>query len=130
MVPLTRLDDAEPLLALSGRVSDRLSARTSTGYAFLGNLDRHLHVHVLPRYASARRVPGIEFVDRGYPGHYALSADRRALPSREEHADRHQTLMRRALGSLRLLVEHDPTQPRQSFVPARTNLGNPLRDFI
>jgi diadenosine tetraphosphate (Ap4A) HIT family hydrolase len=41
-------------------------------FAFLGNVERHLHLHVLPRYASSRRVIGLTFTDPGYPGHYAL----------------------------------------------------------
>jgi diadenosine tetraphosphate (Ap4A) HIT family hydrolase len=35
-------------------------------------VERHLHLHVLPRYASARVVIGLTFTDPGYPGHYAL----------------------------------------------------------
>ncbi len=41
-------------------------------FAFLGNVERHLHLHVLPRYASGRVVIGLTFTDPGYPGHYAL----------------------------------------------------------
>ncbi len=36
----------------------------------------------------------------------------------------HDRLLRS--GPLCLLIEHDLTQPRQSFVPARPNLGNPF----
>ena len=41
-------------------------------FAFLGNVERHLHLHVLPRYAASRTVIGRTFTDPGYPGHYAL----------------------------------------------------------
>jgi diadenosine tetraphosphate (Ap4A) HIT family hydrolase len=41
-------------------------------FAFLGNVERHLHLHVLPRYASKRVAIGQTFTDPGYPGHYAL----------------------------------------------------------
>jgi diadenosine tetraphosphate (Ap4A) HIT family hydrolase len=41
-------------------------------FAFLGNVERHLHLHVLPRYASSRTAIGLTFTDPGYPGHYAL----------------------------------------------------------
>lgn len=40
-------------------------------YAFLQNQDRHVHLHVIPRYASDRRFAGMDFVDPDYPGHYA-----------------------------------------------------------
>jgi diadenosine tetraphosphate (Ap4A) HIT family hydrolase len=35
-------------------------------------VERHLHLHVLPRYAGSRTVIGLTFADPGYPGHYAL----------------------------------------------------------
>jgi diadenosine tetraphosphate (Ap4A) HIT family hydrolase len=41
-------------------------------FAFLGNVERHLHLHVLPRYAASRTVIRRTFTDPGYPGHYAL----------------------------------------------------------
>ena len=43
-------------------------------FAFLGNIDRHLHLHVMPRYAAPRTVDGVDFTDDGWPGHYALRA--------------------------------------------------------
>ncbi len=33
-------------------------------YMFLGNLDRHVHLHMIPRYATPRVMQGWEFVDR------------------------------------------------------------------
>jgi diadenosine tetraphosphate (Ap4A) HIT family hydrolase len=39
-------------------------------YAFLQNQDRHAHLHVIPRYASARVFAGIEFADPDWPDHY------------------------------------------------------------
>ncbi|HXC79283.1 MAG TPA: HIT family protein [Candidatus Acidoferrum sp.] len=41
-------------------------------YAFLQNQDRHVHLHVIPRYASERSVGGQAFGDAGWPGHYEL----------------------------------------------------------
>jgi diadenosine tetraphosphate (Ap4A) HIT family hydrolase len=38
-------------------------------YAFLQNQDRHVHLHVIPRYASARMVAGVAFDDPDWPGH-------------------------------------------------------------
>ena len=36
-------------------------------YAFLQNQDRHVHLHVIPRYANARRFADIDFTDPDYP---------------------------------------------------------------
>lgn len=41
-------------------------------YAFLQNQDRHVHLHVIPRYAAARRLAGLEFGDPDYPSHYRV----------------------------------------------------------
>ncbi len=39
-------------------------------YAFLGNGVRHLHCHVIPRYASERHFVGYEFRDERYGHNY------------------------------------------------------------
>jgi diadenosine tetraphosphate (Ap4A) HIT family hydrolase len=44
-------------------------------YAFLQNADRHVHLHVIPRYSFEREFAGIRFEDPDWPGHY--------LPGRE-----------------------------------------------
>jgi diadenosine tetraphosphate (Ap4A) HIT family hydrolase len=36
-------------------------------YAFLQNQDRHIHLHVIPRYAGPRAAADIEFTDPDYP---------------------------------------------------------------
>lgn len=41
-------------------------------YAFLQNQDRHVHLHVIPRYAAARHWQGQRFEDPDYPAHYAV----------------------------------------------------------
>lgn len=41
-------------------------------YAFLQNQDRHVHLHVVPRYATPRTVRGQSFVDSTWPDHYAV----------------------------------------------------------
>lgn len=48
-------------------------------YVFLQNQDRHVHLHVVPRYAGERRLAGIGFDDPGYPGHYRLDDPPRLL---------------------------------------------------
>ncbi len=48
-------------------------------YAFLQNQDRHVHLHVIPRYATARLVADLRFEDPDYPGHYAVPGPERRL---------------------------------------------------
>ncbi len=48
-------------------------------YAFLQNLDRHVHLHVLPRYAESREFSGEVFEDGRYPDHYDPFSDPRPL---------------------------------------------------
>jgi len=42
-------------------------------YLALMMVDKHVHFHVIPRYASAREVCGIAFADSGWPKQPALS---------------------------------------------------------
>lgn len=44
-------------------------------YAFLGNIDRHLHAHFIPRYASVREFSGIVFEDKLYGKNYKNDPD-------------------------------------------------------
>jgi diadenosine tetraphosphate (Ap4A) HIT family hydrolase len=43
-------------------------------YLMLMMVDPHVHFHVLPRYAGARRFEGVDFEDRGWPGPPDLKA--------------------------------------------------------
>lgn len=45
-------------------------------YAFLQNQDRHVHLHVIPRYQSPRWLAGTEFKDADYPDHYRVPGAR------------------------------------------------------
>ena len=47
-------------------------------YAFLQNQDRHVHLHVIPRYASPRKVGVAVFDDAAYPDHYRPGEELRA----------------------------------------------------
>jgi diadenosine tetraphosphate (Ap4A) HIT family hydrolase len=46
---------------------------------FLQNQNRHVHLHIVPRYAGERRLAGISFDDPGYPGHYRVDGPPRLL---------------------------------------------------
>jgi diadenosine tetraphosphate (Ap4A) HIT family hydrolase len=39
-------------------------------YSFLMNLDRHVHLHVIPRYVGMRELAGATFEDPEYPDAY------------------------------------------------------------
>jgi len=41
-------------------------------YAFMQNQDRHVHMHIIPRYQGQRDFAGIVFEDASYPGHYLV----------------------------------------------------------
>lgn len=43
-------------------------------YSFLMNLDRHVHLHVIPRYVGMRQLAGVKFADPDYPDAYAASS--------------------------------------------------------
>ncbi len=46
-------------------------------YAFLQNQDRHVHLHVTPRYAGSRAVGELAFDDPAYPDHHRPGEERR-----------------------------------------------------
>jgi diadenosine tetraphosphate (Ap4A) HIT family hydrolase len=48
--------------------------------AFLQNQDRHVHLHVIPRYAGTRTVAGNEFADPDWPDHYRPGVEYIAPP--------------------------------------------------
>ena len=48
-------------------------------YAFLHNQDRHVHLHIIPRYAQPRDVAGLRFEDPDYPDHYAVPSPERRV---------------------------------------------------
>lgn len=61
-------------LAAFGSAVDDLERRLRAAFAFdkinyllLMMVDRHLHFHVLPRYATARRFAGMEWPDAAWP---------------------------------------------------------------
>lgn len=39
-------------------------------YAMLGNIVRHLHLHIIPRYKTERTFEGIKFIDENWGKHY------------------------------------------------------------
>src|SRR6516165_2163054 len=66
-------------LAYSARALVLAFAPDHFNYAFLQNQDRHVHCHVIARYATVRTFAGLSFEDPDYPGHYAVPAPSRRL---------------------------------------------------
>jgi diadenosine tetraphosphate (Ap4A) HIT family hydrolase len=64
-------------------------------YAFLQNKDRHVHLHIIPRYATQREIAGLCIDDPDYPGHYAVPAPERRLT--RDQGERVVALLRTAL---------------------------------
>jgi diadenosine tetraphosphate (Ap4A) HIT family hydrolase len=60
-------------------------------YAFLQNQDRHVHMHIYPRYAGPRTFDGLAFTDPDYPSHYSVPGESRRL-SAEQYTRIAQTL--------------------------------------
>jgi diadenosine tetraphosphate (Ap4A) HIT family hydrolase len=52
-------------------------------YAFLMNLDPHVHLHVIPRYIGTREFAGVEFTDPDYPDRYRAPPAPTEATSRE-----------------------------------------------
>jgi diadenosine tetraphosphate (Ap4A) HIT family hydrolase len=61
---------------LTGRLQEAFSP-DHFNYAFLQNGDRHIHLHVIPRYEQPRRFADTDFSDSDYPGHYTPGVERR-----------------------------------------------------
>ena len=65
-------------------------------YAFLQNQDRHIHLHLIPRYDGPVRFGGCVFEDPDYPAHYSVPAPQNRVPE--------ETLARIA-GEIRIHLE-------------------------
>lgn len=55
---------------------DRLWSPDHYNYAFLMNLDRQVHFHIIPRYRDKRELAGLTFTDPDFGSHYALDPAR------------------------------------------------------
>jgi diadenosine tetraphosphate (Ap4A) HIT family hydrolase len=67
-----------------GWAIDRLSTTFHPDHfncAFLQNQDRHVHLHVIPRYATTRTFAGQEFADPDWPDHYRPGVEYIAPPN-------------------------------------------------
>jgi diadenosine tetraphosphate (Ap4A) HIT family hydrolase len=72
--------DLHEQLALATKLLEEAFRPDHFNYAFLQNQDRHVHMHIIPRYKGQRYFAGIAFEDTGYPGHYLFDMSSRKLP--------------------------------------------------
>ena len=82
------------------RVTDALNKHFQPdhfNYVFLQNQDRHVHMHIYPRYAQARLFAGVTFDDPDYPSHYTVPGPSRQL-LREQQAMIAETLQKTLAG--------------------------------
>ena len=69
-------DEGAALPAMAARIEAALArvvAPERINYLMLMMVDRHVHFHVVPRYADPRNWGNREFIDTGWPGVPALS---------------------------------------------------------
>jgi len=72
-------DELAELWQFAARARAALSARWEPdhfNFAFLMNVDRQVHFHVIPRYRARREFAGGSFADPTFGGHYAVGPDR------------------------------------------------------
>jgi diadenosine tetraphosphate (Ap4A) HIT family hydrolase len=62
--------DLHPQIAKSRHVLTRAFSPDHFNHVFLQNQDRHVHMHIVPRYRSSRSFQGALFTDEEWPGHY------------------------------------------------------------
>jgi diadenosine tetraphosphate (Ap4A) HIT family hydrolase len=81
-------------------------------YAFLQNQDRHIHLHIIPRYDEPRVFAGVTFDDSDYPSHYAVPAPSRYLTQGQFTAlaeQLRQLFAQTAVGAAGVESEHPPS---------------------
>ena len=83
-IPELTDEEWQDLHAQLSSITERLDRGFSPdhyNYAFLQNADRHVHLHVIPRYAAPRELAGERFDDPDYPGHYLPGRERPVSPA-------------------------------------------------
>lgn len=68
-----------PEIARATAVLDGLFAPDQYNVAFLMNLDRHVHLHIVPRYEAPREWGGATFPDQHFGG--LFGTEQRPLPA-------------------------------------------------
>lgn len=82
---VTALDDEEviDLWTMTRHVRAALDGLWSPdhyNFAFLMNVDKQVHFHVIPRYVAPRMFQGQTFTDPSFGAHYAVGGERTLAP--------------------------------------------------
>lgn len=64
--------DLHEQVVIATKVLEEVFQPDHFNYSFLQNLDRHVHLHIIPRYKRQRVFAGNVFIDEGYPGYYSV----------------------------------------------------------
>ena len=75
----TEWADLQPAIIQTTQALVRSFEPDHFNYVFLQNQDRHVHMHIYPRYAQPRSFAGATFEDTDYPSHYTVPAPSRNL---------------------------------------------------
>ena len=75
------------VLSITRGPLDRLFQPDHYNFSFLMNLDRHVHLHVIPRYVNQRDFHGRAFTDGEIGDHYGFENHRVEPEFREKLAD-------------------------------------------
>ena len=97
-VPDLSVEEWSDLHLQLARTTEALTALFSPdhfNYAFLQNQDRHIHLHIIPRYATQRFFAEEVFSDPDYPSHYGVPGTLHRLPP--EALDEMAILLRQQL---------------------------------
>ncbi len=70
-ISLQQREELWLLLKKLKKILDSLYSPDLYNYSSLGNITRHLHLHVTPRYAKSRDIGGVTFVDKRFGKNYA-----------------------------------------------------------
>lgn len=92
--------DLHQQLTHSHNMLEKAFAPDHFNYAFLQNQDRHVHLHIIPRYRESRTFEGIVFTDPDYPGHYAVPAPAHEL-SDEQYVKLAAHLRQKLMGNVK-----------------------------
>lgn len=80
------LRELREILSAYRRTLQQLFHTDWMNFAFLGNVDRHLHGHIIPRYSGERVFEGVTFSDPQWGRHYDPSRVS-AIESPEDNPD-------------------------------------------
>ena len=70
-ISLQQREELWLLLKKLKKILDLLFNPDLYNYSSLGNVTRHLHLHIIPRYSTPREIEGFKFIDKRFGKNYA-----------------------------------------------------------